>query len=251
MLRAKIFQLEFGAWILAGLFIFVLLPVWGKQSLCAPQQNPSIVRQQEQPKEEAKQSETSALQGTLQLWLCSEARMTDILIAYFTYCLAIVGWFGIRSDQRTVEDLERAYLWPGFGKSEPIAPHGRRWFVRVHNTGHTAGVIQTVYHALVLEEDFKAGRFTYEPFDGRENVIPPAFGPPIEEKTGIVYEIYRPMISCGWIVYEDTFNRIRRRGWKHRLNLIANSAGNYSDSLPGCYSAAYRPWKTAKMSDQS
>jgi hypothetical protein len=224
MLRARLFQLEFGAWIVTGVLIFVLFPILGKQSLCVAEK-----------------------QSLLQLWLCSEARITDILIVFFSYCLAIVGWFGIRSSQRSAEDQQRAYLWPGFGESEPIAPHGRRWFVRVHNTGQTAGVIQTVYHALVSEDDYKAGRLTYEPFDGRENVIPPAFGPPIEEKTGLVYEIQEPMISCGWIVYEDIFGHTRRRGWKHRINIDANAAGNHSDSLPGCYSAAYRPWKNAKI----
>lgn len=42
--------------------------------------------------------------------LICDAKITDIGIMFFTYCPVIVGWFGIKSNQRTVEDLERVLI---------------------------------------------------------------------------------------------------------------------------------------------
>jgi len=180
------------------------------------------------------------------------------LLAFVTAILIAVGIYQGRQLKRAVdtaersdEILQRAYLWPGFGRNDPIGNgEGRKWFT-VHNTGQTAGVLQNTYHALIAEDVYKTGGFGFELFDGREDVIPPSFGKPIEIETGLDFPIYSPMISCGWIVYEDIFGRIRRRGWKHRLNLTPDAAGNYSNPLVGCYSDAYTPWEAQKRATRA
>jgi hypothetical protein len=98
--------------------------------------------------------------------------------------------------------LERAYLWPGFGHSDWTAG-GRKWFITVHNTGRTAGVIKTVYYALIASEEvLKADAFNYIRYDGREDVIPPPSGGDKEENeidTGAEVLITEAKICCGWI----------------------------------------------------
>ena len=61
---------------------------------------------------------------------CGEMRLTDLALVFFTYCLVVVGAFTLRSNQRTVQDLERAYLWPGFGLL--IYKHGERFQIIWH-----------------------------------------------------------------------------------------------------------------------
>src|SRR6266571_91157 len=41
---------------------------------------------------------------------CSEIKFTDILIALFTYCLVVAGWFTLRSADENTKNAERAYL---------------------------------------------------------------------------------------------------------------------------------------------
>jgi hypothetical protein len=42
-----------------------------------------------------------------------EARFTDLGVLFLTYCLAIIGWFTIRSNEQTVRILERALVFTG------------------------------------------------------------------------------------------------------------------------------------------
>jgi len=70
-----------------------------------------------------------------QVWLCGEIKITDIAIAFFTYCLVIVGWFQLRSNEKTVLDLERAYVSGG-------GPNiGQHFVVTVDNYGKTPATL--------------------------------------------------------------------------------------------------------------
>ncbi len=211
----------------------------------APNNPPTVI-----PGNEAEQHNKTASQPNADLthkYECLVAAYTGRL-ATFTELLALVtafliaiGWYqgaqlkrAVDTAEKSDEKLQRAYVWPGFGHNEPL-PNGRRWFITLHNTGRTAGIIQTIHHAIISENDFNAGKFTYDVFDGRENVIPPQ---PIQIIAGLSYDILKPRISCGYITYEDVFGKMQRQGWKHRLRLDGNS-----NSLPGCYSSFYQPWK--------
>jgi hypothetical protein len=87
-------------------------------------------------------------------WLCEETKFTDLLLAFFTYCLVIVGWFTIRNSERTVQNLERAFLAVGATKIQknlrPADDQGYtspfvRMTLYVHNTGRTGAIITKVY----------------------------------------------------------------------------------------------------------
>jgi hypothetical protein len=175
----------------------------------------------------------------------NEYRVTDVLIVFFTYCLVIVGWFGIRSNQRTVRDLERAYLWPGFGllvldrEGALIGIH-----LGIRNTGRTAGIIKTVHHALISKEDYDAKAIiTYGVYSGREDAIVP--DPNFETRSGVWHRLSEmPKVSCGWITYIDVFKTVHRQGWKH----IVDTTGR-TESFPGCYTDA--PWTVEHEERQS
>ena len=174
------------------------------------------------------------------------ATFTEWLVAV-TAILIIVGIYQAAQLKRAVdtaeksdETLQRAYVWPGFGKHEPLH-NGMKWFVTVTNTGQTAGILQAINYAVITQKAYEAGGFKFERFIDREDIIAPSTQNPGQE-TGLDFTIDGPMICCGWIEYEDVFGRIRKRGWKHRLNLTPDSAGNFSNPLPGCYSLNYKPW---------
>jgi hypothetical protein len=140
--------------------------------------------------------------------------------------------------------LERAHLWAGFGESYELDGGQRReWRIRVWNSGKTVGVLQEVHWAKVEPQDFKHGNIKYTPYTGREDVIPPSLGKPDERETGISFTICKPMVCCGWIVWEDVFGNTQKQGWKHTLNLKPDAAGNFSIPFPGAYSRNYRPWE--------
>jgi hypothetical protein len=127
------------------LVVIVVLP-WTKQSLCLSQN--------------ARQTFV-----ILPKWLCDETKLTDLLLVYFTYCLVVVGWYGIRSNELTVKNLERAFLSVGPTKigslHTELDEHGRttrfvRLLLLVQNTGKTGATIKKVY-----------GEFSQTPPTGR------------------------------------------------------------------------------------
>jgi hypothetical protein len=160
-------------------------------------------------------------------------------VAYFTWTI----WRINSSQLEHGRAVERSYLWPGFGRHEAVEG-GMKWYITVTNTGRMAGVLQTIRYAVITEEAYEAGGYKFEMiFTDREDIIAPSTLNPGQE-TGLDFTIKAPMVCCGWIEYEDVFGSGRRQGWRHRLNLTPDSAGNYSNPFPGCYSSSYKPWET-------
>jgi hypothetical protein len=227
-----------------AIWLFVALP------LISSSQAPQFSRQPEYSNPANTQSERSKSLGQ---------KTTEDPTAFFTACVAlftfilavstiglwIVTWRIAVSTKKRDETLERAYLWPGFGESREFDDgQGREWRIRVWNSGKTVGVLQEVCWAIVEPGDFEAGKkIKYTPYTGREDLIPPSLGKPNEIETGIIFETYRPMVCCGWIVWEDIFGNIQKQGWKHTLYVKKDVAGNSSIPFPGAYSRKYRPWE--------
>ena len=167
----------FLSWIVLGLPLIVVLPLWTKQSWCPPKEpniwtikgernsadekdhadeiNNVLIAEKQKPPENESKSERNYFNNLYPpIWLCEEIKFTDLLLAYFTYCLVIVGWFGIRSAERTVRNLERAFLSVGPAKITKLyrgaddngytAPF-IRLTLHVFNTGRTAAVIKNIY----------------------------------------------------------------------------------------------------------
>jgi hypothetical protein len=169
-------RFAFVYWIAGGLLLFVVLPLWVKQSSCPPKE-PNIwtiegqrntthnqggsdeinnVLIAEQKKTDTKKNYLDNLYSPT--WLCEETKFTDLLLAYFTYCLVIVGWFGIRSNELTIQNLERAFLAVGPTKIrlDWVRQPGKTVYVQgepletavglyIHNTGRTGATIKKVY----------------------------------------------------------------------------------------------------------
>jgi hypothetical protein len=121
---------QFWVWIVGGLLLFVVGLLWTKQSLC------------------------HANLSYMPTWLCEETKFTDLLLAYFTYCLVIVGWFTMRNSEMNTQNLERAFLQVGPTKittlfrpanAQGITTPFVRLMFTVHNTGRTGAIITKAY----------------------------------------------------------------------------------------------------------
>jgi hypothetical protein len=79
-------------------------------------------------------------------WLC-DAHFTDIAIAFFTYCLVIVGWAQMRSNEETVRNLERAQLMGGVAPNLiNVAPDGKVTLqATVSNWGRSVAILKEFY----------------------------------------------------------------------------------------------------------
>jgi hypothetical protein len=75
--------------------------------------------------------------------LCGEMKLTDLLLAFFTYTLAVIGWFGLRSTEQIAETLERAYVFHGY---TPFQFRGDQatFTLRMSNSGRMPAGIKKV-----------------------------------------------------------------------------------------------------------
>jgi hypothetical protein len=155
--------------------------------------------------------------------------LATALIGWFTATIWVANKEQIRHNRQT----ERAYLWPGFAPhlAERLEGRGVRWHISILNTGHTAGTLTEIYHALVSEDDYRTGQFHYMPVIERGEVIPPS-RPGEEMGSGVGVAVPTgTAISCGYIVYTDVYRDRHEQAWKHRLH-----AAGASEPLPRCYS---------------
>jgi hypothetical protein len=164
--------------------------------------------------------------------------LTAIIIAVGFFQLGTFAWQGwqlkrsVDFAERHDKILERAYLWPGPGDHEPVQSGRRRFFITVHNTGKTVGIITDVHYQLSTKDEFDSGKFELKHYQ-RENVIPPDMAPGTQFRTGATVELIgkEPKILHGHICYTDVFKRPHKCFWKHWLLPDGNS-----DPLQGCYS---------------
>ena len=238
---------EFWAWIIGGGLVFVLFPLAARQSLCQPENVHWTVeghRRATQGKYETAEesyfiAEKKKAQGKAEnadesnyQWPCSEPKATDLLLVYFTYALAIVGWFTMRSADDNVRRTERAYIFgggpygprkpkgsvfPRFLKGDPDpmfndpANFGEPKCMTVQNYGKTNGFITRVQWALCPIDEFPRGKDKLvskiiEEWTSR----PPSFLRPnskIEDVEAVEYMV-QPTINPPWAPYRlVTFRR--------------------------------------------
>jgi hypothetical protein len=129
---------RFAAWIAGGFVFLVFVPIALRQSFCSPQL----------PDAGAANTYTYNLTPP---WLCHEAKGMDVAIVFFTYCLVIVGWFGIRSGERTVRDLERAYIFGGPTNIRTNPERTKVWVnLTVDNPGRTPAILNLAHAEFSL-----------------------------------------------------------------------------------------------------
>lgn len=164
--------------------------------------------------------------------------LTFVLASIGFLQLLVFGWQGrqlkrsVDFGERRDQILERAYLWPGPGAYDVLQPGRIKFFITVHNTGKTVGVITDIHYRLSTVAEFEAGGLTLQ-HRHWEDVIPPDMAVGAQKGTGVSVELIgkEPKILHGHIVYKDIFKNIRKCSWKHKLHPDGNS-----DPLPGCYS---------------
>jgi len=140
---------QFWIWTVGGLFAIIIGLPWAKQSCPEPSRSEQLFADT-RPSTASPPSTLSHIPALL----CEETKFTDLLLAYFTYCLVIVGWFTIRNSERTVQNLERAFLSVSPTKITTLSRSANvngvtapfvRLTLYVHNTGRTFATITKLY----------------------------------------------------------------------------------------------------------
>jgi hypothetical protein len=219
-------------WILGGFALVFLVPLLVKPSLCPPKEpniwtikgerNPAhneqgsnginnvLVAEQKQTADNQNKGNTNYLRVFPQTWFCDESRFTDFLIAYFTYCLVIIGWFGIRSNERLSRNLERAFIFgtPHIDSAKTVP--GGNIFIEIvmHNTGRTAGTVKVIYGEVSPNvEPFGEPVYAHGSTREANGMLPPTLGNAIRAPVTFECPVTADFYFFGYIDYDDLFRR--------------------------------------------
>jgi hypothetical protein len=106
----------------------------------------------------AKQNEPTQINNPpRQSVLCTDLRLTDLALVFFTYCLVIVGWFSLRASERNLETLERAYMFHGYSPLEFRGDQARFTLVMI-NAGRMPGGVKEVGWKFLRRNDLPPSR---------------------------------------------------------------------------------------------
>jgi hypothetical protein len=249
----------FFVWILGGLLAVFVAPVLVKISLCeAPsRQEQRPVHDEKQPSQNndnaeqinyvtAEQKQQSAEQkGKADRFykyylnrsgFCEEAKLTDIALVFFTYCLVVVGWFTVRSGERSTHQLERPYI---FGtpqlKQHPTPAGNRAVEIMLQNYGRTAGTVLIVYGELSPNvEPFGTPAYGNGSARAANGMIPPTEGKAVRAPVTFECPVTADFFFFGYVDYEDLFGR------KHTSRFCAKMFLNGGIEAAG--SEAFHDW---------
>src|SRR5579864_83543 len=165
--------------------------------------------------------------------LCGEMKLTDLALVFFTYCLVVVGWFTMKSNERTSQDIERSHVFLAIDiKRRWITnlPGGQNFEVRFafKNHGKT--------HAIVVKIEAEVRTVAKLPESIREQAIemPPGLtigaGETTEEFRVINHVTDadfamlpnggRVVLFVGTIQYRDIFGKLHSTGFCHNWNPV-------------------------------
>jgi hypothetical protein len=141
-----------------------------------------------------------------------EAKITDLGLVYFTYCLVIVGWFGIRSSEINVQKLERAYVFHGYGPVQ--SREGRvRFSLNMKNTGRSPAHINEVGYVFLDRVELPAKRSKIN-WNGK--IVPYDWIMPSDMRRSIrklQSPIAEHVIFVAYIKYRDLFSNQPHTTW--------------------------------------
>lgn len=168
-----------------------------------------LIIQKQEPERDHQNTYADDLKDYLPSWLCGDTKVTDILLAFLTYCLVIVGWFGIRSSERTTHELERAYIFgtPQIDQSQKKV--GTTFIeVMLQNYGRTMGTVEIVYGEVSLSTE-PHGKPIYK--NGSARVANGAIAPTLREaiRAPVTFECPtdKDFFFFGFITYSDLSRR--------------------------------------------
>jgi hypothetical protein len=218
-------------WILGGFVVFVVIPLGTVQSLCPPKEKDvwtikgqkqsaqnqqgtndfrnRLIIQKQETEHDRKNTHTDNLSNYLPSWLCGETKVTDILLAFLTYCLVIVGWFGIRSSERSTRELERAYIF-GTPQIDTSQKKAGTTFIEIllENYGRTMGTVEIIY-GEVSQAVEPHGRPVYKHGSARaaNGALAPTLGTPVRAPVTFECPTNKDFYFFGFITYSDLFRR--------------------------------------------
>ena len=135
-----------------------------------------------------------------------KATATDYAIAFFTYCLVIVGIFGMWSAERLTRDSERAHLFPFINAA--LDPNGNSQISIVpENSGRSAGILREVYGEFRLKKPWGL-RYQGGVLHTFDQVV--GAGEKSLQYAGFVSAFKEPHYFIGYMVYLDMF-RVRHK----------------------------------------
>jgi hypothetical protein len=247
-----------------GFVTFVIAPLWVQQSWCPPkrpstgaiQGNSGPTRNEngrhhqewdfiQFQKVQAETQQEQAAQGDDRwppTWLCEDVKLTDVLVAYFTFCLVIVGGFTLHQSERSTREVERAYLGGGGecqiddGQIRRNTAGQRLFRVEIGNHGKTPAFLSAFdIHFCMLSEVRKGPkpvtpRFTHvDQFPAGEKHRP----------IGDLIPIPRPNdnIVYGAFWYEDIWERPHCYRFILSIDASGRTPSNVTDVDP-----SYRAW---------
>jgi hypothetical protein len=191
-------------WI-AGGFLLLFLVLELKQSACTSKELniPGAANEEK--------GYVSYFYRLLPHWYCDESRFTDFLIAYFTYCLVVIGWFGIRSTEANSESLERAYIFHGYSPLEFRGSQAKFTLVMI-NSGRMPAVIKEIGYKFLTRADLPPTR---EGCDWTWDVLPYDFIVRPGQKADIrrFLSLNEDHIFVTYIKYQDVFTKKMHASW--------------------------------------
>ncbi len=170
----------------AVLFVFVPLWLHYSPSFCPPHKDVWTVKGNEYSKRGKQKPETPNYTITKEKkhsnkgdkdtadadqdsFICDELKLTDVLIAYFTLCLVVVGWFTMRSADENTKRKERAYViaaglrgipkrntggWLRDNRAKSSMFNGP-WRMAIQNLGQTPGFTTKVEWGICSNQVFE------------------------------------------------------------------------------------------------
>jgi hypothetical protein len=210
-------SIKFWVWIVGGAALLAVIFFAASQTVCA------------------------AHAGTKYSFLC-EAKVTDIGVAFFTYCLVIVGWFGIRSTDHSTRISERAYIYGGIKFCHLIEKDGVRYveiIISMANYGKTAGFIKHIETGSCRLEDVLEAPFYTDCFAVSDLYFPQMTMAEVRATRAVVrIPTDGSHVVFQRVFYEDVFKRSHFSGSAYRFY----PEGNEIRNEPFVAKPAYWDW---------
>jgi hypothetical protein len=229
--------LQFFIWIIGGLVLVVALPFLASRSICHvskieqhhqtteeddewsnalldlfDEPSRSSFAQSDQPHADTGNDSAGEQKPQTPYPLVCDAKGTDLALVYFTFCLVIVGWFGIRSGERNTEAIERAYLF--LGNSPPRFRNRRiNFHLAVTNTGRCPGIMKCIRYAFIQRDVLPS---TPREADWDWETIKYDWVTPPSVRREKLRRLQGPIGDCFFVAgltYQDLFTRRYHTSW--------------------------------------
>jgi hypothetical protein len=194
-----------------------------QQNIGAPKNNAGAQQHNDQPNTSAetkknpnstKQNSTSDQIGDKHwpaVLLCSEMKLTDLALAFFTATLAIIGWFTLRSTEQIAESVERAYIFHGY---TPLEFRGNQamFTLVMTNAGRMPGGVTEVGWKFLDRDSLPSGRekadWTWETLE-YDFIVRPSQKADIRRFLSLSAD----HIFVSYIKYQDMFSKRSHTSW--------------------------------------